>query len=94
VINVPIYHHITICLWLVHTKKLTKYFDASVCSYLLPRLSVRVITPISLPKQDWMAYTAYYLKHNYVFVIQKEMRTEVWRVFYWSAEGFDSFTQY
>jgi hypothetical protein len=47
---------------------------------LLPRLRIRVKTPISLPEQYWMAYTAYYLKHDYVFVVQKGMHTEVWRV--------------
>ena len=63
-----------------------------MCLYLLLRLRVRVIVSISLPEQDWMAYTAYYLKHGYVFVIQKGMHTEVWRVLCWGAEGFESFT--
>lgn len=39
-----------------------------------------------------MAYTAYYWKHDYIFVIQKGMHTEVLRVFCWRAEGFESFT--
>ena len=63
-----------------------------MCLYLLLRLRVRVITSISLPEQDWMAYTSYYLKNDYVFVIQKGMHTEVWRLLFWRVKGFESFT--
>jgi hypothetical protein len=59
-----------------------------MCLILLPRLRIRVKTPISLPEQDWMAYTAYYLKRDYVFVIQKGVHTEVWRVLCWRCESF------